>query len=86
MNYKLDLYDYEDKYITSMFPYDLESIRYIFEHYPNKQIKLLYGELSQINKYSGKRDIIGLVGADGKMLTRHQVKIIQLEHLMQLKD
>lgn len=86
MSYKLDLYDYEDKYVTSMFPYDLKAIPYVFKYYPDRSKDLLYGELSQIDRRTAKRLSIGLVGSDGKMLTRHQIKVMQLEHLMQLKD
>lgn len=86
MSYKLDLYDYEDKYVTSMFPYDLDAIHFIFEHYPHKPKELLYGELGQIDKHTGKRLSIGLVGSDGNLLTRHQVKVLQLKRLMDIKD
>lgn len=86
MSYKLDLYDYEDKYVTSMYPYDLSSIIFIFEHYPRRAKDLLYGELSQIDKHTGKRLSIGLVGSDGNMLTRQQVKVLQLKRLMDIND
>lgn len=86
MNYKLDLYDYDDKYVTSMFPYDLDAIPFIFEHYPDKAKDLLYGELSQIDRHTGKRLSIGLVGSDGNMLTRHQIKVLQLKLLMDIID
>lgn len=83
MSYKLDLYDYDDRYITSMFPYDLDAIPFIFEHY-HKAKDLLYGELTQIDKHTGKRLSIGLVGSDGNMLTRHQIKVLQLKLLMDI--
>ena len=86
MSYKLDLYEYEDKYVTSMFPYDLDAIHFRFEHDPHKPKELLYGELSQIDKHTGKRLSIGLVGSDGNLLTRHQVKVLQLKRLMDIKD
>lgn len=86
MSYKLNLFDYNDKYVTSMFPYDLSSIPLIFEHYPHRAKDLLYGELSQIDRHTGKRLSIGLVGSDGNMLTRHQVKVLQLKRLMDIKD
>ena len=86
MSYKLDLYDYEDKYVTSMFPYQLDVIPFIFKHYPHKPKDLLYGELSQIDRHTGKRLSIGLVASDGNMLTRHQVKVLQLKRLMDIKD
>lgn len=90
MNYKLDLYDYDDKYVTSMFPYDLEAISFIFEHYLHHYLHrakdILYGELTQIDRHTGKRLSIGLVGSDGNMLTRHQVKVLQLKLLMDIID
>ena len=86
MSYKLDLFDYEDRYVTSMFPYQLNVIPYIFEHYPNRAKDLLYGELSQIDRHTGKRLSIGLVGSDGNMLTRQQVKVLQLKRLMDIND
>ena len=86
MSYRLDLYDYEDKYVTTMFPYDLSAIPFIFEHYPNRAKDLLYGELSQIDRHTGKRLSIGLVGYEGTMLTRQQVKVLQLKRLMDIND
>lgn len=86
MSYKLDLYDYDDKYVTSMFPYDLDAIPFIFEHYPHRAKDLLYGELSQIDRHTGKRLSIGLVGSDGNLLTRQQVKVLQLKRLMDIND
>lgn len=86
MNYRLDLFDYNDKYVTSMFPYDLGAIPFIFEHYPNRAKDLLYGELSQIDRHTGKRLSIGLVASDGNMLTRQQVKVLQLKRLMDIND
>lgn len=86
MSYRLDLYDYDDKYVTTMFPYDLEAIRFIFEHYPFRGSELLYGELSQIDRHTAKRLSIGLVGSDGNMLTRQQVKVLQLKRLMDIND
>ena len=86
MTYKLDLYDYEDKYVTSMFPYTLDAIPYIFKFYPDRSKDLLYGELSQIDKHTGERLSIGLVGSDGNMLTRQQVKVLQLKRLMDIND
>lgn len=86
MNYRLDLFDYNDKYVTSMFPYDLSAIPFIFEHYPNRAKDLLYGELSQIDRHTGERLSIGLVASDGNMLTRQQVKVLQLKRLMDIND
>ena len=86
MSYKLDLYNYEDKYITSMYPYDLKVIPFIFKHYPHKAKDLLYGEISQTDRHTGERLSIGLVGSDGKMLTRQQGKVLQLKRLMDIND
>ena len=86
MSYRLDLYDYEDKYVTSMFPYTLDAIPYIFKFYPDRSKDLLYGELSQIDRHTAKRLSIGLVGSDGNMLTRQQVKVLQLKRLMDIND
>ena len=86
MSYKLDLYDYDDKYVTSMFPYSLEAIPYVFKFYPDRSKDLLYGQLSQIDRHTGKSLSIGLVGSDGNMLTRQQVKVLQLKRLMDIND
>ena len=86
MTYKLDLYDYEDKYVTSMFPYTLDAIPIIFEIHHQRAKDLLYGELTQIDKHTGERISIGLVGSDGNMLTRQQVKVLQLKRLMDIND
>ena len=86
MSYRLDLYDYEDKYVTTMFPYDLKAIPYVFKYYPDRSKDLLYGELSQIDKHTGERISIGLVGSDANMLTRQQVKVLQLKRLMDIND
>ena len=49
MSYKLDLYDYDDKYVTSMFPYSLEAIPYVFKYYPDRSKDLFEKVLHKVD-------------------------------------